>query len=318
VPEARQGLGRHFTFYDQERLRRDISLLCAGKTLSERGKECLMWHRRSPLTLAALLWLTVACLAQAPNQGSQRSEPNLTEEQKSEFLLHANVVNSKQLGKGITHPWRLTLSNGELTHDAAFQPVDEYKAKMTFQNGHEEYNFVDSYHYNIAAYQLAKLLGMSDMVPVYVERRWNGQTGALSWWIPWKWDEAMRHQQHLSAPDADAWNKQMYKVRVLDQLFYDSDPNLTNVLITEDWKIWRIDFTRAFRPIHDLQDPKDLLQCDRRLLEKLRQLSYDEVLDKTKPHLTKSEVKAVMARRDKIVAHFEKLVAQKGDGAVLY
>jgi hypothetical protein len=110
----------------------------------------------------------------------------------------------------------------------------------------------------------------------------------------------------------------MYKVRVLDQLLYDTDPNLTNVLITEDWKIWRIDFTRAFRQFHDLQDPKDLVQCDRRLLEKLRQLSYDEVLDKTKPHLSKSEVKAVMVRRDKIVAYFEKLVAQKGEGAVLY
>jgi hypothetical protein len=60
------------------------------------------------------------------------------------------------------------------------------------------------------------------------------------------------------------------------------------------------------------------VQCDRQLLEKLRQLSYDEVLDKTKPHLSKSEVKAVIARRDKIVAHFEKLIAQKGEGAVLY
>ena len=125
-----------------------------------------MWHRHSPLTLAASLWLTVACLAQAPNQSSQRGEPNLTQEQMSEFLLHAKVVNSKQLGKGVTHPWRLTLSNGELTHDASFQPVDEHKTKMEFQDGHVEYNFIDSYHYNIAAYELAKLLGISDMVPV--------------------------------------------------------------------------------------------------------------------------------------------------------
>jgi hypothetical protein len=268
--------------------------------------------------LAASLWVTVFCLAQAPNQGGQGSEPNLTEEQKSEFLLHANVVDSKRLGKGITHPYRLTLSNGELTHDAAFQPVNEHRAKMEFADGHEEFNFVDSYHYNIAGYELAKLLGMSDMVPVTVERRWSGLIGALAWWIPWKWDEGMRLQQHLSPPDPDAWNKQMYKVWVLNQLFYDTDPNVTNVLITEDWKIWRIDFTRAFRLNHDLREPKELVQCDRHLLEKLRQLSYDEVLDKTQPHLNKAEVKALMARRDKIVAHFEKLVAQKGEGAVLY
>jgi len=267
--------------------------------------------------IVLLVSQVVFCLVCLPCL-AQVAEPKLTEDQQTEFLLHADVVNSKQLGKGITHSWRLTLSNGELTHDAAFQPVYERKTEMRFSDGHTELNFIDSYHYDIAGYELAKLLGMSDMVPVTVARNWNGQTGALSWWVPWKWDEAMRHEQHLTAPDPDAWNKQMYKVRVFDQLIYDTDPNLTNVLVTEDWKIWRIDFTRAFRLFHNLQNPKDLAQCDRQLLEKLRQLSYEEVLDKTKPHLGKDEVKAVMARRDKIVAFFEKLVAQKGEAGVLY
>lgn len=63
-----------------------------------------MWRRRSPLTYAASLWLTVACLAPASNQGSRRNEPNLAEEQRSEFLPHAKVLNGKQLGRGITHP----------------------------------------------------------------------------------------------------------------------------------------------------------------------------------------------------------------------
>jgi hypothetical protein len=260
--------------------------------------------------------MVVVCLAVLSRAAAQ--EPNLTEQEMKQFLLQAKVVNSKQLSKGVTQPWRLTLSNGELTHDAVFQPVNEHEAETTFEDGRTERNFVDSYHYDIAAYELAKLLGMSDMVPVTVERRWSGQTGALSWWIAWKWDEAMHLKQHLSPPDPDAWNKQMYKVRVFDQLIYDTDPNRTNILITEDWKIWRIDFTRAFRRFHDLQSPKDLVQCDRQLLEKMRQLSYDEVLDKTKPHLIKPEVEGVMARRDKIVAFFDKQIAQKGESAVLY
>jgi len=53
-------------------------------------------------------------------------------------------------------------------------------------------------------------------------------------------------------------------------------------------------------------------------VEKLRQLNGDELLEKTKPHLGKSEVKAVMARRDKIVAYFDKAVAERGEAAVLY
>ena len=249
---------------------------------------------------------------------SPGTEPKLTEEQERDFLLHAKVIKSKQSSKGVTSPWRLTLSDGTLTHDAVFQPVDERKNSMSFGNGRTELNFKDSYHFNIAGYELAKLLGMDDMVPMYVERKWNGQSGSIGWWLAVKMDEIERTKQHIQAPDPDAWNKQMYKIRVLDQLVYDTDPNLTNVLITEDWKIWRIDFTRAFRLYKDLRDPKDLVMCDRKLLDRLRKLDEDELAENTKKQLTKGELKAVIARRDKIVERFDKLVAEKGEGAVLY
>ncbi|MBZ5514777.1 MAG: hypothetical protein LAN62_08030 [Acidobacteriia bacterium] len=277
-----------------------------------------MVYRSRVLLSAAAVCLAAAGLVIVGSAQTPEKEPNLTEEQQREFLLHAKVVNSRQIDKGITNPWRLTLSDGRLTHDAAFQSIDERKPVMQFPDGRTEINFRDSYHSNIAARELAKLLGLDNMVPVTVERNWQGNGGSLSWWVPWKWDAAMRLQQNLQPPDADAWNKQMYKARVFDDLIYDTDPNLGNVLITEDWKVWRIDFTRAFRLYPDLQDPKELVQCDRQLLEKLRQLSYEEVLDRTKAHLGKSQVKAVMARRDKIVAHFEKLIAEKGENAVLY
>src|SRR5437762_14303732 len=111
-------------------------------------------------------------------------------------------------------------------------------------------------------------------------------------------DEVERHKQKLTPPDSDAWNHQMYRVRVLDQLVYDNDPNLTNVLIGEDWKIWRIDFTRAFRISKDLRDPKNLVRCDRHLLEKLRTLDGNQISEKTKHYLSKDAFKAVMARRE--------------------
>lgn len=277
-----------------------------------------MFYRRRSLVFATAVCLSAVGFVFPSDQPSLKDEPNLTEEQKIEFLLNAEVVASRHTSKGITSPWRLTLSDGKLTHDAAFQSIDEHRPSMQFSDGHTEMNFKDSYHFNIAAYQLAKLLGMEDMLPVTVERKWHGDHGAIAWWIPWKWDESMRRKEGLHPPDPDAWNKQMYKIRVLDELTYDVDPNLTNVLITEDWKIWRIDFTRAFRLYHDLKSPKDLVQCDRHLLEKLRKLDYDELLARTKPHLTKSEVQGVMARRDKIVAYFEKLITEKGESAVLY
>jgi hypothetical protein len=262
-----------------------------------------------------LLLTTLVCLTCRIVVASD--EPTLTKEQIKQFLLTAKVVKSERSKKGITNPWTLTLTDGTLTHDASFQSIDEHKATMQLASG-TEVGFVDSYKYNIAAYQLAELVGIDDMVPVYVERKWQGNQGSLSWWLPVKMDEVERHKQKLTAPDADAWNNQMYKIRVLDQLVRDNDPNLTNVLIGENWKIWRVDFTRAFRLHKDLKDPKDLVRCDRQLFKRLKALDGNELAEKTKHYLTKDEVKAVMARRDKIVAQFEKLISEKGENEVLY
>jgi hypothetical protein len=263
------------------------------------------------LILAAAVCLSCGSFAVAAD------EPTLTREQTKQFLLAAKVVGSRPASKGTTHTWRLTLTDGTLTHDAHFQPIDEHKSEMKLAMG-TELNFVDSYKYNIAGSALAELLGMEDMVPVYVERKWKGNSGSMSLWLPRKMDEAERHQQKLSPPDADAWNNQMYKIRVFDQLISDSDANLTNVLIGENWKIWRIDFSRAFRLNKEPKDPKDLVRCDRQLFEKLKALDANALTEKTSHYLTKDEVKAVMARRDKIVAQFQNMIAEKGESEVLY
>jgi hypothetical protein len=177
---------------------------------------------------------------------------------------------------------------------------------------------VDSYKYNIAAYRLAELLGIDDMLPMYVERKWRGNSGSLSWWLPVQMDGAERHRRKIEPPDLGAWKKQMYKIRVFDELVYDTDPNLTNVLIGNDWKVYRIDFTRAFRLHENLQNPKNLVRCERKLFERLKALDGNELTQKTEHYLTKWEVQGVMARRDKIVEYFQKLIAEKGENEVLY
>jgi hypothetical protein len=269
-------------------------------------------YLRRRLFLAAVACLVCGLFAVAGD------EPNLTKEQIKHFLTTAEVVKSHQSKKGSTNTSRLTLSDGTITHDASFQPIDEHKREMKLASGAVEMNFVDSYKYNIAAYALAELIGMDDMLPVYVERKWEGKKGSLSWWLPVKMDEADRYKQKISVPDPDAWNNQMYKIRVFDQLVSDADPNLTNVLIGENWQIWRVDFSRAFRLNKEPKDNKELVRCDRQLFQKLTALDRNEVTEKTKGYLTKDEVEAVMMRRDKIVAYVQKLIAEKGENQVLY
>lgn len=257
------------------------------------------------------------CLMPAPS-ALGADDQHLSKEEIKHFLLTAKVINSKSSAKGVTHPTRLTLSDGTITHDASFQSIDEHKPEMKLESGAIVLNFVDSYKYNIAAYALAELVGLDDMLPVYVERKWQGHTGSLSWWLPVKMDEGDRMARKVEPPDPDAWNRQMYKLRVFDELVYDTDANLTNVLIGQDWQIWRIDFTRAFRLNKDLRNPGNLVQCDRRLFERIKALNADELAEKTRGYLNKDEVKALMARRDKIVAFFDELIKQKSENEVLY
>ena len=270
---------------------------------------------KSHLSRRTLMLAVIACFTCVPLIGWGQT---LTKDQMKEFLTTAKVTASKQSKKGITNPWRLTMTDGNVTHDGSFQAVDEHKARMEFEDGHVELDFVDSYKYNIAAYGLAELLGVDDMLPVYVERKWNGKSGSLSWWLPVKMDEGERLKKKIAAPDPDAWNKQMYKIRVFDALVYDTDPNLTNVLIGEDWTIWRVDFSRSFRLFKDVRNPKDLSQCDRNLFAKLKALDANELTQKTKNYLNKMEVQALMARRDRIVAIFDKMISEKGESKVLY
>lgn len=238
------------------------------------------------------------------------------------FLKDAKVLRTRGTPKGVTAPRRLTLSDGNIEHDAVFQAIDERKMVETLGGGGRqtttELNFVDSYKYNIAAYELAALLGLDHMMPVYIERRWNGQVGSISWFVPTLMDESERIKKKIQPPSPGDWNNQMYRMRVFSALVRDTDRNLTNVLITHQWKVMMIDFTRAFRLQPELLHLKDLQRIDRRLFEKLEAVSADDMKAAVKDFLTKSELEAVLKRRDLLVAHFKKQIADLGEAKVLY
>jgi hypothetical protein len=233
------------------------------------------------------------------------------------FLLHANVVKKKPIGTGVTNSERATLSDGNLEHDAHIQSIDVQNNSFTSTKG-TELNFKDTYKFNIAAYRLDQILGLN-MTPVSVERKIAGKSAAVTWWVDDKmFDEVDRVKQGVPPPDKDAWNKQMYAVRVFDQLIFNTDRNLGNLVIDKNWQMWMIDHTRAFRINTKLKSDKDLVMCDRKLLAALRTLDEDTLKEKLMPYINKTEIKAMLARRDLIVKFFEKAVAEKGQGVVLY
>jgi len=277
---------------------------------------------RSAIPLIALAaWFVVTLAAAQAPAITPPGSPELTRDQMRQFLLTSKVIKSRDIGKGVTRPVRLTLTDGTLTHDGAFQSIDE---TSRFENLRGtggvgvEFNLVDAYRYNLAAELLAVALGLEDMIPVHVERRWNGRVGALSWWVETLMDEAERLKKGVQPPKPDDWNRQMYRMRVFAALVRDTDRNLGNVLITPNWRIVMIDFTRAFRIQPLLGDRKDLPRCDRALFARMQGLTAESIKQMVKDRLTPHEIDAVLKRRDLLVAHFQQLALDKGEAAIFY
>jgi hypothetical protein len=144
------------------------------------------------------------------------------------------------------------------------------------------------------------------MVPVSVPRRLGTQMGAYTWWIDdVMMDERERLKRNMFSPDTDLWNEQMRLVRVFDQLIGNVDRNLTNLLITKDWRIWAIDHSRAFRRHHQLLSPANLTYCDRHLLDRMKALDRQTLDTAMRDFLTGYEIEGILARRDIIVKLFE-------------
>jgi hypothetical protein len=276
-----------------------------------------------PLVVALLLVpYPQTIYAQAQAQPQAAVQPDLTRDQMRQFLLKAKIIRSRAIGKGVTGALRLTLTDGAVTHDAGFNFVDEQKsvANLSGTGGgpRVEINFVDAYRYNIAAEALAALLNLDYMMPVYVEREWNRKKGSLSWWVETMMEEGERLKKRIHPPNPVEWNNQMYRMRVFASLTRDTDRNLGNVLISPTWQLIMLDFTRAFRLQAMIANEKDLSKCDRALLPKLEELTKESIKQAVDDYLTGPEIDAVLKRRDLLVAHFKKLVAEKGEAAVLF
>ena len=248
------------------------------------------------VTLAVGYWFAVTAGAQAPHQ--------FTRAEQETFLANAKVVSSKSAPGGITGSRRAKLDDGQFTHDAHIQSIDETRSQYMGTRG-MEINFRDTYKYNVAAYRLDQLLELN-MVPVTVARKYAGKDSSFTWWTDdVLMDEAKRVKKKENAPNPNDWNSQMYIVRVFDQLIFNTDRNLGNLLITKDWHLVMIDHTRAFRTHTTLQEKRNLVKCDTHLLAKLKELNEPKLKEVMGDLLTEPEIKGLLARRDKIVEYFD-------------
>lgn len=246
--------------------------------------------------------------AQAPAPSPPPASVAMTDAEREAFLASARVVRTRGVSTGVTNTIRATLSDGVTTHDASIQTIDEYRQVYQTPRG-TEINFRDSWRFNVAAYRVDRLLKLG-MIPASVERRHAGKSGSFTWWVDdVLMDERERYRKKHQSPDSADWNQQMSIARLFDQLIANVDRNLGNLLIDRQWRIWLIDHSRSFRLAPTLRSPRNLSRVDRAILEGLRAVDKAALTRVVGDYLTSVEVDALLARRDLIVAHFDRLGA---------
>jgi len=242
--------------------------------------------------------------------------PFKTDEEVLDFLRTAKPGKMSGTSKGITHPRQVILEKDGLQMRAFWRVYSEEKQVATLASGERELNFRDDYIFEPAAYELSRMLGMENIPPT-VLRSINGERGSLQAGVENVMDEGKRQKEKIAPPNARRWNFQMQIMRFFDNLVYNTDRNVGNILIDKDWKVWLIDHSRAFRQRDNLLNPDVLVEIERGIWEKLLALDERAVKDRLKPFLHGFEIDALLKRRKKIIDIYRAEIAKRGESEVV-
>jgi len=265
---------------------------------------------RLSAALALAAGLAIAAPQQAPNPA------DLSDAEKDKFLAEGTIEGMVAIDHGVTKPQRAKLAYKGMTHDGHIQTIS--RELPPFIRDGNAYPNHDSWKYNVAAYRIDRMLDVN-MVPNAVVRKFHNGNTAFSWWADnVMMEEVERRKKELKPPDAEAWDRQVETGKVFDELIINIDRNLGNLLVSKDWKLILIDHTRAFTAYPNIRNTENLNRVSRHMVAKMKELNKENLTAKVGDMLTAAEIDALLQRRDKIIAYFEKLAAEKGENAVYF
>ena len=105
-----------------------------------------------------------------------------------------------------------------------------------------------------------------------------------------------------------AWNRQLAKAKMFDNLIGNLDPNLGNWLVDPAWNLILIDHTRAFTSDKNMVHKK-MDRIDGELWDKMKALTVENLTPVLSPWIGKGEIKALLQRRDAMAADYDKQMA---------
>lgn len=265
-----------------------------------------------------VLGSVAALAAQAAQVAAPETAATFQGPAAEDFLTKARVVGTRLIGEGVTRPFLVTLELDGVTRKGVFKSIDQRKDGITtLADGSQEIDFQDSWQTEVAGYLLDRMIGL-EMVPATVKRRINGKIGSLQWFVEGMMPESERLAKKLSLPDLEAWNEQVYKVRLFDELISNADRHLKNIQVSQDFNIRLIDHSRTFRVNRSLKNPNAIPKFSRTLLASIGRLDKAVLQKQLGEYLSGAQIERVLQRRDAILALAKKRVAEQGEAAVLY
>ena len=256
--------------------------------------------------------LAVVCTVAVGSAVAQPSPGGMSREAKEAFLKTARVVSMKDVGEGATHPVKVVLDDGKTRMPAIFKTQDLLMKTPSKFGGEKAEEYADSYKYEIAAYELDKLLQLN-MLPVIVERTIDGKRGAMREWI----DDVMPHYGHGNLPpDMDQERDWIHTIWLFDYLIYNADRRVHNLLIGTKWNPVLIDHSMTFTPFEKPFRP--MYRFPREVIENLRALDEAAVKKALGRYLRPKQIDALMRRRKIVLDRVDRQVAARGEAEVLF
>jgi hypothetical protein len=252
------------------------------------------------LLIALLFLLQQAPAAPAPAQSQESAR--VWESHNAEYeayLRSAPIKRMASIDVGVTRPKRMFFAPGGLAASAAWKPL-----RPGYQGG-----YFESYKSEIAAYELDKMLDLS-MVPVVVERTVDGKPGAVVLWL----DRVRTWSEVLPLPKPPSWSRQLARMKLFDNLIGNPDRNKGNLLVDGAWNLFLIDHSRAF--LDDRALPQTIDHVDSSLWARIEALDEASLTSTVGAWLNKSQIKSMLARRDKMAANIDALVKKSGRAAI--
>ena len=231
-----------------------------------------------------------------------------------EFLATAKPVESKPISSGVTEPRKLLLERDGVHAHAIFHDVKIVKPRERL-GGKVVIFFRDHYANNVAAFELSRLLGMTNVPPAVV-RKVGPQKGSVQLWIENAQTEVDRRRQKI-VPSGE-WRLTGMDMWVFDNLINNIDRTQENFLYDSQWNLWYIDHTRAFGRTKKLPSPGRVTRCSRRLWQALRELDEAEVRRVLQPYLGTYEIAGILHRHKRLLTLIGEKIDEKGEVAVLF